>query len=529
MTSTVSAVPPSELLTPFDPQPARGELPVHFENPFLPGLPAPLMRRAAEALQARLRRSEVPVDLGELQRAGGGKMFGVLVVEGPDGRVGFLSAFSGMLAGRWQVEGFVPPAFDAAARDAFWPAAEAELDALGERHDALSSTALREQLAELGRVQEAEVEALRERQAGARRLLRGPEARAVRAREAEARARLQAAHAEQRAPLEARLRALDTERRALEQLRAERSRTLWRQFADTYLLRNARGETRRLGSLFAPEPPPGGAGDCAAPKLLAFAYRHGLRPLGLAEFWWGADAAAGTRQQGGYFPACEAKCGRVLPFMLQGLQVTPGPVAPEGPPERLVTLYEDAALRVLDKPRGLASEPPRHAPTRDSVLTRLREARAPDETLQVLQALDAETTGLLLVAKSETVHAALRRQLARGEARLQWVAWLEGTLESDSGTVTLPLGAGPKPQGRPALTEWRVAERTDGRTRVLFTARTTHPHQLRVHAARGLGAPVVGDRLYGRGGGHLLLHAQLLHCVHPLTGEPLRLECPPPF
>ncbi|MBF5045614.1 RluA family pseudouridine synthase [Aggregicoccus sp. 17bor-14] len=518
-------------MTPFEPQPARSELPVRFENPFRPGPPAPLVRRAAETLQERLRQGAVPVDLGELQKPGGGKMFGVLVVATPDGQVGSLSAFSGMLAGRWQVEGFVPPVFEGAARDAFWPAAEAELDALGERHAVLSrdATAMRERLEALTRAQKAEARALRDGHVEARRHLRGPEARTARAYEAEEGARLEVAHAAQRAPVEAPLQALDAERRALEHLRAERSRTLWRQLADTYLLSNARSETRRLGSLFAPEPPPGGAGDCAAPKLLAFAYRHGLRPLGLAEFWWGADAAGAERRQGDYSPACEAKCGRVLPFMLEGLHVTPGPAARERPPEQLAVLYEDAALLVLDKPRGLASEPPRHAPTRDSVLVRLRKDRSPGDALQVVQAMDAESSGLLLVAKDEAAHLALRRQLARREAQLQWEAWLEGTLEGDSGTVALPLGAAPKAKGRPALTEWHVAERTDGRTRVLFTARSTHPHQLRVHAAQGLGAPVVGDRLYGRGGERLLLHARMLHCVHPHTGEPLRFECPPPF
>ncbi len=336
--------PLQEAVTYFDPQPAPTEVPVRLASPFAEGPPHPLARRAAEELQRLLRRGGLPegMDLGGLDRPGRGKMFGVLVVAAPDGHVGYLRGFSGMLDERWWIDGFAPPLFDPAARDAFWPAGEAELRALDDRHaeliDGAEPVALRARLAELIASHEAAAAGMRARHDANRRVrhdarrrlaggVAGDEDRrgALHALAQESRAddmerqRLGRAHQREREALEPVLRALDARRAELERLRAERSRQLWQQMASAYVIPNARGEERPLGALYAPEPPPGGAGDCAAPKLLAHAYRHRLRPLALAEFWWGAPPLTGERQAGEYYPACRSKCGVVLPYMLEGL------------------------------------------------------------------------------------------------------------------------------------------------------------------------------------------------------------------
>ncbi len=428
-------------------------MPTRLASPFDPGPPHPLARRAAEELQAHLRRGEAAegLDLGALDAPGGGKMFGVLVVEAADGRIGYLRAFSGMLGGRWNVDGFAPPLFDALARDTFWPEGQAELRELELRH------------AELG--------------------------------ESDAR-RAEVAH-----------------------LRAERSRQLWRQLTGSYVLPNARGERQPLTALFEPEAPPGGAGDCAAPKLLAWAYQHHLRPLALAEFWWGAPPLTGERLAGGYYPACQAKCGRVLPYMLLGLDVDPAPPSP--PTEEPRRVFEDAWLLVVDKPPGLPSVPGRHARQRDSVLVRFGQGRE----LLVVHELDTEASGLLLLAKDSGTQAVLRRQLARREADLRHAAWLEGSVAGDHGVIELPL------RGRHAVSEWHVMQRAQSRTRVTLLPRTRFTHQLRVHAAHplGLGAPIVGDTLYGREDTRLMLHADALALTHPHTGERHEFESRPPF
>ena len=540
-----------DVVTYFDPQPAPTELPVRLASPFAPGPPHPLARRAAEALRLRLCRGELArgLDLEALDQPGGGKMFGVLVVAAPDGRVGYLCGFSGMLAGHWQLHGFVPPLFDAAAREAFWPAGEAELRTLENRHaelvDGAEPVTLRARLAALTARQGAEVAGLRARHDANRRLRHearerlsggelGEEERRVAlhalGQESHAdtaeRKRMDLAHRQEREALTSELRALDVRRVELEHLRAERSRQLWRQLVHSYVIPNARGEERPLGALFAPEPPPGGAGDCAAPKLIGHAYRHHLRPLALAEFWWGAPPLTGERHAGEYYPACRGKCGGVLPYMLEGLSVDPAPLLEAAPSlEALRLVYEDPWLLVVDKPCGLLSVPGRHAPLRDSVLVRLRRRYPEASGLLVVHALDVETSGLLLLARDPESHVALQRQFSRGEADRRHVAWLEGHVAGDEGLVELPL------RGKRALTEWRVTHRTERRTRMSLVPRTALPHQVRAHAAHplGLGAPIVGDRLYGGDDTRLMLHAEALTFLHPHTGVRLDLEGRAPF
>ncbi|HEX8702807.1 MAG TPA: pseudouridine synthase [Myxococcaceae bacterium] len=556
-----------DVVTYFEPQPASSEVPVRLASPFAPGPPHPLARRAAEELRLRLRRGELASAhvLSALDEPGRGKMFGVLAVAAPDGRIGYLCAFSGMLGEHWHVEGFAPPLFDQAARDAFWPAAEAELDALDDRHTELTAgaepTALRTRLAELTARQASISAELRARHDANRRhrhkarqqLAEGPLGDAERqaalhalAQESRAdgeeRQRLDGAHQQEREALESALRALDARRAELEHFRAGRSRQFWQQIAHAYVIPNARGEARTVADLFAPEPPPGGAGDCAAPKLLAQAYRHHLRPLALAEFWWGAPPVTGERRSGEYYPACQSKCGGVLPYMLEGLEVDPAPPLNEGPglePE-LRLVYEDPWLLVVEKPCGLPSSPGRHDSTRDSVLARLRQ-RFPDSPKPLLlHPLDAEASGLLLAARDADTLAALKRQFSQRQASKRYAAWLDGHVPGEHGLIELPLRADfeHRPRhlvdplhGKHAVTEWRVTQHGGARTRVTLIPYTDRTHQLRVHAAHplGLGAPIAGDRLYGHDGTRLLLHADALTFTHPHTGKRLELQAAAPF
>ena len=554
-------------MTYFEPQPAPAEVPVRLTDPFTHGPPHALARRAAEELQRFLRHGGLAsgLDFGALDAPGQGKMFGVLVVAAPDGRVGYLRGFSGMLDGRWLVDGFAPPLFDPIARDAFLPAGEAELRALDERHSELADgagpVALRASLAEMTARHDAASAGMRARHAANRGLRHdarqrlasgdagdGERQEALHALGQESRAdaaerrRLEVAHEQEREGLVSALRALDTQRAGLEHLRAERSRQLWRQIAESYVIPNARGESRLLATLFAPEPPPGGAGDCAAPKLLAHAYRHGLRPLALAEFRWGAPPLTGGRHAGVYYPACRSKCGGVLPYMLEGLSVDLQPLsgAAPGPADALRLVYEDAWLLVVDKSPGLLSVPGRHEPSRDSVLVRLRRQYPDASGLLVVHALEPETSGLLLLARDPETHAALQRQFARREADRRFVSWLDGHVAGEQGVIELPLRADREDRrrqlvdplhGKRAITEWRVTQRSGTQSRVSLWPRTWLPHQLRVHAAHplGLGAPITGDRLYGRDDTRLMLHAEALTFSHPHTGACLELESPAPF
>ncbi|RKI12315.1 RluA family pseudouridine synthase [Corallococcus sp. AB030] len=544
------------------------ELPGAFPSPFDAVGPHALARRAAESLQATLREGFIApgITSAVLQGPDGGKMFGVLVVRQPDGTLGVLRAFSAMLAGRWDVPGFVPPVFDREARARVEPVADATVKSLLTRAETWRTSE------ELRRVREeddarqtreaTEREAMRLRHDTHRRqrherraaivamsaLTETERAQALHTLDQESRGdkaekrRWDAAQEEARRQLAPARAKAERRVRALDRLRRIVSRGFMKQFHDTYAITNARGETRPLRSLYGGAEPPSGAGDCAGAKLLAYAFAHGLQPVALAEFWWGTPPASGGRIQGAFYPACRDKCGPLLPFMLEGLEVSAPRVfvPPPAPTPDLSIVFEDAWLVVIDKPCGLLSVPGRDASLLDSVLTRLR-ARYPDATGPLLaHRLDLDTSGLLVAALDSRTHASLQRQFLHRDVAKRYVALIDGPVHGGSGTITLPLRVDldDRPRqivdpihGKPAVTDWEVLHRAVSHTRVAFHPRTGRTHQLRVHAAhpQGLGAPIMGDPLYGHAGLRLHLHAETLSFVHPATGQRVSFTRAAPF
>lgn len=531
-----------------------------FPSPFDEPPPAPLAQRAAAMLQAELAAGSIAagVPAEPLWRPGGGKMFGVLVVADPDGSVGFLRAFSGTFAGRWELRGWAPPLFDRAARATVEVPGEAAVKALHARArdfaagaELVAARAAHAALAaRLAGEREALVQRHRESRAARRqRRAAGPEdaaqlealAQASRRDKAERRG-VDAEHAALLADSRRDLAVLERRRAALERLHRMASRRLMREIHDTYRLRNRLGESVPLRELYAPGEPPAGAADCAAPKLLAAALAHGLRPLALAEFWWGAPPPAGARIAGGFYRACREKCAPLLPFLLRGLDVAPvrGFVAPHLRAVALPVVHVDDRIVVVDKPAGLRSVPGHGGAADDSVLQRLRE-RFPAATGPLLvHRLDLDTSGLLVATLDAAANAHVQKQFERRTVEKRYIAWVEAELAADRGRIELPLrlDVNDRPRqvhdperGRPAVTDWEALERRGGRTRVAFHPRTGRTHQLRVHAAHplGLGAAIVGDRLYGRGGERLLLHAESITLRHPATGAWVSFASPAPF
>ncbi|RJS16021.1 RluA family pseudouridine synthase [Corallococcus sp. H22C18031201] len=517
-------------------------------------------------MQAELRAGQLVPGLSPsvLDGPDGGKMFGVLVVALPDGRFGFIRAFSGMLGGKWEHAGFVPPLFDAQARARVELPGEATVKALIARAEAHRTSpehrALCAESAGLDARHAAERATLREQHEARRRerharraeltprLTEPARSAALHSLDQESRGdkaerrRVEARHEEERANIVPRARRSERRLRALERLRRIVCRELMRRIHDSYRVRNARGQVRPLRELYLPGEPPSGAADCAAPKLLAHAFAEGLRPVALAEFWWGAPPSAGGRASGAYYAACRDKCGPLLPFMLEGLCVARPRafIPPVHPPTPLDIVYEDAAVVVLDKPAGLLSVPGRDSALTDSVLTRLRERHPSAAGPLLVHRLDLDTSGLLVAGLQAQAHAELQRQFTLREVTKRYIAWVAGSVQGEHGVIDFPMRVdlADRPRqihdpvhGKPALTRWQVLERQPARTRVAFFPLTGRTHQLRVHAAHplGLGAPIVGDRLYGHADARLFLHAEALSFRHPVTGERLDFERPAPF
>lgn len=311
-----------------------------------------------------------------------------------------------------------------------------------------------------------------------------------------------------------------------------------------YQLLNARGETKDLVDIwqsYYSRPklrqkfplPPGGTGDCCAPKLLQYAYQQGLKPVCMAEFWWGATTHTELRQHLNYYPACRGKCKPILTWMLQGLDVDPNPELQGVAHLKLNTVYEDNDIVVVDKPSGMLSVPGRIDDY--SVETVMRQ-RYPDA--MIVHRLDMGTSGLLIVAKSSEAYHPLQEQFIKHQVKKKYVAMLEGRgkKEEVGGTVSLPLR--PDPMNRPrqmvdmehgkrAVTDYEFLSDD----LVALYPQTGRTHQLRIHCAHpdGLGRPIVGDELYGTKGNRLMLHAAEIWFRHPITGQEMHLASSPPF
>lgn len=321
--------------------------------------------------------------------------------------------------------------------------------------------------------------------------------------------------------------------------RAAASAELQTWIFDQYRVSNARGETLTIREVFARRGliPPGGTGDCAAPKLLQYAYSHHLTPIAMGEFWYGASPASEVREQGRFYPSCTGKCGPLLSFILEGLDVEPNPLDREFTADSEPRiLHEDADILVVSKPAGMLSVPGR---TRaKSLLDWLRERFG---EVHSCHRLDMDTSGVMVFARNLAAKSELERQFAEREVAKTYRARLAASSQpfnhARRGTIALPLCLDyydrprqmvDREHGKLAVTEYEVLEQLpDGEIDIRFTPKTGRTHQLRVHAAHadGLGRPIKGDRLYGSAdGGRLWLHAESLRFRHPVTGEILYFE-----
>lgn len=486
-----------------------------------------------------------------------GKMYGVLLVETPAGEKGVLKAFSGLLKGRSHVDGWVPP-IPGRERVIFEEAATlAKLEAIKQELMALETLPERSQLLTLQKSFESQLQALavehthrkQERQQQ-RQLcsttLTGMELTAVLAQlEAQSqqdgmqRRRLKRQRDETLRPLKDAISSADARMRELKQRRKHLSQSLQAQMHKSYWLTNFAGESIALQDLMTSGSLPTGTGDCCAPKLLHYAATHDLKPLAMAEFWWGPPSAKGDKQPGHFYEACAERCQPIMGFLLSGLS---GHSTAQLSSLDIPILYEDEWIIAVDKPAGLLSVPGRYHDRQDSVQSRLR-CRFPNASeIRAVHRLDQETSGILLLARNALTYRDLSQQFEQRQVFKSYEAILGGVLAAQEGMIELPLWADPSDRprqkvdwtkGKPSVTQFRVLAPENDFTRVEFTPLTGRTHQLRVHAAdpSGLNCSILGDRLYGcqKNAQRLHLHAKELKFYHPQTGELIHLQASVPF
>lgn len=529
--------------------------------------PDALSKIAAEELQEYLEKQQDFTHNFGLQNTEGpavGKMFGVLVVEKEDGQLGYLAACSGKLAGTNQHTYFVPPVFDMLTKGSFFLKEEEQINALNRQIERLErSPDLPILLQQRTKTQQQADRALKagrdhmKAEKANRQKIRAEhkhtlsmaeyqllEADLIKQsyRDQHEYAVLKNKWKENLQAAEASIRDRQQEIEMLKQLRKSKSALLQRRLFDQYQFLNAQGNTKSLLAIFAGSErptPPAGAGECAAPKLLQYAYQHQLKPICMAEFWWGASPSSEVRNHRSFYPSCKSKCEPILTHMLQGLHVAPNPMLVNPAQGRTFDiLYEDHDIIVINKPSEFLSVPGIHI--KDSVYTRIL-AQYPDITGPVIiHRLDMSTSGILVLAKHKEAHQYIQKQFIQQAVTKRYTAVLAGLLTQQTGIIDLPLRVDldDRPRqmvcyehGKPAKTKFDVLAHENGRTRIHFFPLTGRTHQLRVHAAhqQGLHTPILGDDLYGQRADRLHLHAGYIQFVHPRTRRSIVFTTEDPF
>ncbi|MFE1744252.1 pseudouridine synthase [Coleofasciculus sp. H7-2] len=521
-----------------------------------------------------------------------GKMYGILLVELPNGEQRVLKAFSGLLNGNSAIALWVPPipgrdevALEEARTLAKLEAIKQELITLKQLKERQQyethSRKFEQQLQEMSdRHRDCKQQRHRKRQILCETLT--GEALTIALEELDEESRrhgierriLKRQQNEVLQPIKQLIEATQSRIWELKQQRKELSRQLQTQMHAAYSLTNFFGQSLSLQQLMPGGSMPTGTGDCCAPKLLHYAATHGLKPLAMAEFWWGSSS--GDKIQGEFYGACAERCQPLMGFLLSGLPQMPTGYKPGAiqtkpacvgwqisqPAEAglvciaapfrmsaiyatltrsLPILYEDEWLIAVNKPAGLLSVPGRYRDSFDSVLSRLRHLLPDGMAIASVHRLDRETSGILLLARDRQTHRQLSQQFQQRQVHKVYEALLSGSVTIEQGAIALPLWGDPEnrpyqkvdERGKASLTRFQVIAREGDWTRIEFIPLTGRTHQLRVHAAspRGLGVIILGDRLYGcrATASRLHLHARELRFVHPQSGETLHLQAKTPF
>jgi tRNA pseudouridine32 synthase/23S rRNA pseudouridine746 synthase len=547
------------MFIPFSQESQNQKLPERFTFPFYYDV-HPLALHAAQLLQQRLSIEDFGHDFGldRQERLGAiGKMFGVLVVQNSGGALGYLAAFSGKLGNSNEHKGFVPPVFDLLEAQGFFRREEQEIHQLTLQVEDLESAE------ELNRLKEEELafkqqwatriqafqqkikiaKALRDekrkkvvdsdpdflRILDALRFESMQESRELKALKRAAQAAIEEC---QKLTLEYKAKI-----EVLKSQRAAHSADLQRRIFERYTFLNAAGCTKNVLDLFT-ESPPAGAGECAAPKLLQYAYLNALKPICMAEFWWGMAPDSEVRIHGHFYPSCKSKCEPILGHMLQGLVVDQNPITAIHPPLELDIIYEDDWIVAINKAPEYLSVPGKN-PMPNSLEDLQKRYPTADGPLLVHR-LDMSTSGILLDAKTKLMHQRLQLQFVLRKVQKEYLAILVGVPDQKEGEIKLPLRVDLEDRPRQlvcyehgsfAHTKYKVLDIQNNETRIALYPQTGRTHQLRVHAAHhlGLNCPIKGDDLYGQKANRLHLHAAKLGFFHPQSNEWMELNCPAEF
>ena len=544
-------------------------IPERMNNPFSYE-PHPLCIEACKELQDELSQRNDWRE--EIDR---GKMFGVLIVEAGNGKIGYLRAYSGQIGGRSDWEGFVPAVFDYLQPDGYFKVHEAEISEMNQQirqfeanETLIKAKSLIDDLQQKRqevianyqtKIKEAKEkrDARREEALSAGTPLSEEEEKAMIKESQFMKAELKRLKKSinEKTAYETLYENYEKDLKSAKQLRKQLSEALQQWLFAKFQMLNAEGETKDLLEIFRDEAlkeypqaaiatsriaalkmvPPAGSGECCEPKLLQYAYQHGYKPLQMAMFWWGESPKEEIRHHLQFYPACNGKCKPILHWMLPASTFEPEAIN-LSIYDKVETLYEDREIAVIHKPEGLLSVPGKDA-AQPSVYALMRRKYPEATGPLIVHRLDMATSGVLLIAKTEFAYHRLQQAFLNHQIQKKYVAIISGKEIPEKGIISLPLLPDylnrPRQivnheQGKEAITEYEILERIDGsHLRIALYPKTGRTHQLRVHCAHqeGLNAPILGDPLYGNEkAARLHLHAEEITFEHPLTGKKITIK-----
>jgi tRNA pseudouridine32 synthase/23S rRNA pseudouridine746 synthase len=529
-------------------------LPERFTYPFYYE-PHPLCVLAVKELQLHLEtQTNWQHDFNKT-----GKMFGVLLVQNKRGEIGYLAAFSGKIADSNHHANFVPPVFDMLTAEGFFRKGQDEITHLSEKLQTLKNKPdllKREQTLHTEQEQEkTQIAEHRTTMIAGRRDRKKQRLLAEKILDSTEFERLKNQLGKESIKHKNQLRDLTLywgervgkaqqhlshftdEITALTNKRKLLSASLQRKIFDHYRFLNQQGIEKSLYAIFKNTPqqtPPAGAGECATPKLLHYAFQNNLKPLAMAEFWWGVSPKSQIRQHKNFYAACLGKCQPILNHMLEGIELDENPLLTNPAEGKTIGIvYEDDDMVVINKPAEFLSVPGKNI--EDSVQFRMKQLYPNAKGPLIVHRLDMSTSGLMVIALSKQAHKQLQKQFINRTVEKRYVALLEGILTEKEGVIDLPLRVDldDRPRqlvcydyGRAAQTKWQLIEQKNNQSKVYFYPKTGRTHQLRVHSAhiKGLNMPIVGDDLYGNKADRLHLHAESLSFSHPITQKIMQFQ-----
>jgi tRNA pseudouridine32 synthase/23S rRNA pseudouridine746 synthase len=538
------------------------DIPVLFDYPFYYE-PKEIAKLACKEVQDYLEnQKDFEHNFGLLNDTSSipiGKMFGVLVVKNKLNEIGYLAAVSGKLANSNEHLYFVPPVFDMLHKDGFFLEQEERLNEINRILEKLESDSsylnLKQEWLNFDKNSTqkiADAKLLLKTNKADRKKQRSVIIKTLNVEDAqEFEADLVKQSLRDKYEFRKLTEEIETQKVAflneiesyeskISELKEERkikSKSLQNQLFEQYQFTNKFNKNKSLKSIFEQtvfQKPPAGAGECAAPKLLQFAFLNELEPICMAEFWWGDSPKSEVRKHQHFYTACTGKCEPILGHMLDGIELEENLLLKQNSDvDQLEIIYEDNELIVINKPEEFLSVP--GIEIKDSVYFRIKSLYPNATGPLIVHRLDMATSGLLVLALNKESHKALQQQFIKRKIKKRYVALLDGNIKDDKGVINLPLRVDldDRPRqmvceehGKPAKTEYEVIKRKDNKTLVHFYPITGRTHQLRMHASHvlGLNSPIIGDDLYGKKADRLHLHAEYLELMHPTTKEMMKFQ-----